>query len=106
MDLVAKLVAIGIDDKKAQEVAKNAKLSTTLTAMLMEANVPPCDPAAGKLIYLAATKFPPDVLAHRPLLLRYQAALARLLFARFGCSCRGLFLYLIIYSNTRNNLSS
>eukprot|EP00959_Pyramimonas_sp_CCMP1952_P248947 5204077-Pyramimonas_sp.AAC.1 len=68
-ELAANLVAIGIDEKKAQEAAKNAKLSAALASALQEANVPPCEPAVGKLIYLAATKFPPAALVHRPLVL-------------------------------------
>uniref|UniRef100_A0A7S0NAU1 glutamine--tRNA ligase n=1 Tax=Pyramimonas obovata TaxID=1411642 RepID=A0A7S0NAU1_9CHLO len=70
-DLVANLVAIGVDEKKAQEAAKNKKLSATLVEVLKEAGVPPCESTAGKLVYFAATKFPGNALSHRPFLLKY-----------------------------------
>eukprot|EP00959_Pyramimonas_sp_CCMP1952_P044282 925268-Pyramimonas_sp.AAC.1 len=55
-DLVANLVAIGVDEKKAQEAAKNKKLSAVMVEVLKEAGVPPCESTAGKLVYFAATK--------------------------------------------------
>lgn len=55
-DLKDKLVAIGLDEKKAAEATKNTKLAAMLASVLDEAGVPPCEAAVGKLLYLAATK--------------------------------------------------
>lgn len=65
-------VKIGLDEKTAKNTVANKKVTTNLSAVIYEAGANNgCSRTTGNLLYMVATKFPPNALIHRLTLLEY-----------------------------------
>ncbi|CAN6336479.1 unnamed protein product [Urochloa humidicola] len=64
-------LAIGLDQRTAENALANRKVTANLTAVIAEAGVTGCDKSVGNLLYTVATKYPANALVHRPDLIKY-----------------------------------
>ncbi|WVZ96810.1 hypothetical protein U9M48_042399 [Paspalum notatum var. saurae] len=64
-------LAIGLDQRTAENALANRKVTANLTAVIAEAGVTGCDRSVGNLLYDVATKYPANALVHRPDLIKY-----------------------------------
>lgn len=64
-------LAIGLDQRTAENALANRKVTANLTAVIAEAGVTGCDKSVGNLLYTVATKYPANALVHRPNLIKY-----------------------------------
>nr|CAB3464148.1 unnamed protein product [Digitaria exilis] len=64
-------LAIGLDQRTAENALANRKVTANLTAVIAEAGVTGCDKSVGNLLYTVATKYPANALVHRPDLINY-----------------------------------
>ncbi|CAL5096754.1 unnamed protein product [Urochloa decumbens] len=64
-------LAIGLDQRTAENALANRKVTANLTAVIAEAGVTRCDKSVGNLLYTVATKYPANALVHRPDLIKY-----------------------------------
>ncbi|KAG2616825.1 hypothetical protein PVAP13_3NG177046 [Panicum virgatum] len=63
-------LAIGLDQRTAENALANHKVTANLTAVIAEP-VTGCDKSVGNLLYTVATKYPANALVHRPNLIKY-----------------------------------
>eukprot|EP00854_Cymbomonas_tetramitiformis_P004421 gene4421-5430_t len=64
-------LACGLDETKAKDTLKNPKLTAVMKAVLLEADLTSCSSTIGKMLYIVATKFPPNAIVHRPTVVKY-----------------------------------
>ncbi|XP_064993094.1 glutamine--tRNA ligase-like isoform X6 [Musa acuminata AAA Group] len=64
-------LSIGLDRRTAEGALVNQRVTSNLTAVIMEAGVNGCSKTIGNLLYMVATKFPANALIHRPTLVQY-----------------------------------
>uniref|UniRef100_R7W940 glutamine--tRNA ligase n=1 Tax=Aegilops tauschii TaxID=37682 RepID=R7W940_AEGTA len=65
------LLALGLDQRTAENALVNSKVTANLAAVLAEAGITGCDKSVGNLLYAVATKYPNNALVHRPALISY-----------------------------------
>ncbi|ONM29183.1 Glutamine--tRNA ligase cytoplasmic [Zea mays] len=65
------LLALGLDQRTAENALVNAKVTANLAAVIAEAGIKECDKSIGNLLYAVATKYPTNALVHRPVLISY-----------------------------------
>ncbi|GJN32197.1 hypothetical protein PR202_gb20681 [Eleusine coracana subsp. coracana] len=65
------LLALGLDQRTAENALVNNKVTANLTAVIAEAGISGCDKSVGNLLYAVATKYPNNALVHRPVLISY-----------------------------------
>ncbi|XBI13151.1 hypothetical protein VPH35_139924 [Triticum aestivum] len=66
-----KLLALGLDQRTAENALVNSKVTANLAAVIAEAGISWCDKSVGNLLYAVATKYPNNALVHRPALIDY-----------------------------------
>ncbi|KAF7104199.1 hypothetical protein CFC21_105118 [Triticum aestivum] len=66
-----KLLALGLDQRTAENALVNSKVTANLAAVIAEAGIGGCDKSVGNLLYAVATKYPNNALVHRPALIDY-----------------------------------
>ncbi|CAO2181181.1 unnamed protein product [Urochloa humidicola] len=65
------LLALGLDQRTAENALVNSKVTANLSAVIAEAAIKECDKSVGNLLYAVATKYPTNALVHRPVLIKY-----------------------------------
>ncbi|KAL6838739.1 hypothetical protein ACP4OV_031453 [Aristida adscensionis] len=65
------LLALGLDQRTAENALVNRKVIANLAAVIAEAGISGCDKSVGNLLYTVATKYPTNALVHRPVLIKY-----------------------------------
>nr|CAB3475950.1 unnamed protein product [Digitaria exilis] len=65
------LLALGLDQRTAENALVNSKVTANLAAVIAEAGIKECDKSVGNLLYAVATKYPTNALVHRPVLIKY-----------------------------------
>nr|ATA66951.1 glutaminyl-tRNA synthetase [Saccharum hybrid cultivar]QCS40596.1 glutaminyl-tRNA synthetase [Saccharum hybrid cultivar] len=65
------LLALGLDQRTAENALVNNKVTANLAAVIAEAGIKECDKSVGNLLYAVATKYPTNALVHRPVLISY-----------------------------------
>ncbi|PUZ58400.1 hypothetical protein GQ55_5G507100 [Panicum hallii var. hallii] len=65
------LLALGLDQRTAENALVNSKVTANLAAVIAEAGIKECDKSVGNLLYAVATKYPANALVHRPVLIKY-----------------------------------
>jgi len=65
------LLALGLDQRTAENALVNAKVTANLASVIAEAGIKECDKSVGNLLYAVATKYPTNALVHRPVLISY-----------------------------------
>jgi glutaminyl-tRNA synthetase len=65
------LLALGLDQRTAENALVNSKVTANLAAVIAEAGISGCDKSVGNLLYAVATKYPNNALVHRPALINY-----------------------------------
>ncbi|KAL6627299.1 hypothetical protein ACP70R_031025 [Stipagrostis hirtigluma subsp. patula] len=65
------ILALGIDQRTAENALANRKVTANLAAVIAEAGISGCDKSVGNLLYTVATKYPNNALVHRPVLISY-----------------------------------
>ena len=87
-----KLLALGLDQRTAENALVNSKVTANLAAVIAEAGISWCDKSVGNLLYAVATKYPNNALVHRPALIDYIVSMkvisARSEERRVGKECR------------------
>uniref|UniRef100_A0A3B6RR64 glutamine--tRNA ligase n=2 Tax=Triticum aestivum TaxID=4565 RepID=A0A3B6RR64_WHEAT len=66
-----KLLALGLDQRTAENALVNSKVTANLAAIIAEVGITCCDKLVGNLLYAVATKYPNNALVHRPALIDY-----------------------------------
>ncbi|KAJ7529861.1 hypothetical protein O6H91_15G069300 [Diphasiastrum complanatum] len=71
-EVLEQFLKIGLDERTAQNVLANSKVTVNLLEVIREAEIQEgCGKATGNLLYTVSTKYPTNALEHRPRLLKY-----------------------------------